>query len=280
MAANKPTTAGETARRRGCCRRRPTAAAPLALALAALVALVVATPAARAQTAVAFGDSVTKGFVPKSDANIPYTITLEQLLRNRFGGGARADNANSGAAALLPAPGKAALAPPVYATLSAPGQPYTWAIFMVGTNDILMGHRTAADVIGALRPLVDAALQRGSKVMLLSMPPTAISSAQQERERQVLNEAEKRLAREYRSKGRAVTAVDMEDGFFARLGGGFNKPQARVVLEDGVHLCRTCYVELGNLVYKALGAEAGWCGNGRKRGAAVVTAREVAGFNC
>jgi lysophospholipase L1-like esterase len=257
---------------------RPTPA--LALILAAALALAAALPApANAQTAVAFGDSVTKGFVPKADANIPYTITLEQLLRNRFGGSARADNANSGAAALLPAPGKAALAPPVYATLAAPGQAYTWAIFMVGTNDILMGHRSASEVVGALRPLIDAALNRGSKVMLLSMPPTAISTNDQERERQALNAAEKQLAREYRGRGKAVTAIDLEDGFFARLGGGF-KPQARVVLEDGVHLCRTCYEDVGRLVYKALGAEAGWCGGGSKRGAAVVSARDVGGWSC
>lgn len=252
-------------------RRRPS------LALLLLALALAAQPTA-AQTAVAFGDSVTKGYVPKSDANIPYTIYLERLLQGRFGNSARVENANSGAAALLPAPGKVLLAPPVYAVLSTP-QTFTWAIFMLGTNDILMGHRTAGEVIAAMRPLVDAALAKGAKVMLLSMPPTAISTPKQERERQALNAAEKRLAREHRGRGKAVTAFDLEDGHFARLGGGF-KPQARLVLEDGVHLCRDCYEQLGRLVFKALGAEAGWCGGGGRRGAAVLTAREVGGLRC
>jgi len=227
---------------------------------------------------VAFGDSVTKGFVPSADANVPYTIELERLLRQRFGGGARVTNANSGAAALLPAPKKAAMSPPVYATLAS--SDHKTALFMVGTNDILMGQRSSADVIGALRPLVDAALARGSRVFLLSMPPTAISTPAQERERLSLNAAEKGLAREYRGRGRAVTAVDLEDGFFARLGGGF-RPSARAVLEDGVHLCRTCYAELGQIVYKAVGAVEGWCGaRSGKRGAAVISASEARRFNC
>jgi lysophospholipase L1-like esterase len=248
--------------------------APLPLLLL-LAALLPEPRAVNAQVAVAFGDSVTKGFVPSADANIPYTIELEKLLRQKFGGGARVVNANSGAAALLPAPEKAAMSPPVYEALSRGG--YRWAIFMVGTNDILMGQRSAADVIGALRPLVDAALRKGSTVFLLSMPPTAISTRAQENERQRLNALEKALAREYRGNGKAVTAVDLEQGFFGRLEGGF-RPGARAFLEDGVHMCRNCYVELGKLVYNALGAEGGWCG--RKKGAAVITASEVARLNC
>lgn len=248
-----------------------------ALALLAL-ALVAALPPAASQAVVAFGDSVTKGFVPSADANIPYTIELEKLLRQKFGGGAQVINANSGAAALLPAPGKAAMTPTIYSTLSSSS--VKTALFMVGTNDILMGQRSSGDVIGALRPLVDAALAKGSTVLLLSMPPTAISTPAQERERQALNAAEKSLAREYRGRGKSVTAVDLEDGFFAKLGGGF-RPNARAVLEDGVHLCRTCYVELGQIVFKAMGAVAGWCGGGGgKRGAAVISASEARRFNC
>lgn len=248
-------------------------------ALALLVALVLALPSsAQSRAVVAFGDSVTKGFVPSADANIPYTIELERLLRLKFGAGARVVNANSGAAALLPAPKKAAMSPTVYSTLAS--STYQTAIFMVGTNDILMGQRQSADVIAALRPLVDAALAKGSTVLLLSMPPTAISTPAQERERQQLNAAEKSLAREYRGRGNAVTAVDLEDGLFARLGGGF-RPNARAVLEDGVHLCRTCYAELGQIVFKAMGAVDGWCRGGRgKRGAAVISASQARRFNC
>jgi lysophospholipase L1-like esterase len=255
------------------------AARPPRRLLALLLALLALAPhPTAAQTAVAFGDSVTKGFVPSADQNIPYTLTLERLLRKRFGGGASVRNANSGPAVLLPAPEKEAMAPGVYSTLSSGGN-FRWAIFMVGTNDILMGHRSGQEVVSALRPLVDAALNRGARVFLLSMPPTSISTQKQERERQALNEAEKRLAREYRARGKPVTAVDLESGLYDRLGGGF-RPNARVVLEDGVHLCRLCYEQLGRIVYRAIGAEAGWCGGGRRRGAAVLTAAEVGRMNC
>lgn len=258
----------------------------LAAAAAVLLALVAAAPASVAAqqrgVVVAFGDSVTKGFVPTSDANIPYTITLEQLLRSRFGGNARADNSNSGAAALLPAPGKALMAPPIYAVLSTPqASQYDWAVFMLGTNDILMGHRSAGEVINAARPLIDAALGKGSKVLLLTMPPTAISTQQQESERQNLNARYKDLAREYRSRGKPVTTVDLDRGWLDRLGGGFAK-SARVTLEDGVHLCRACYQQLGSIVFKAMGAVDGWCagGAGGKKGAAVVSVSDVGGLGC
>lgn len=256
------------------------------LAVAALALLAAAagpiTPVAAQQKAVvvAFGDSVTKGFVPTSDANIPYTLTLEQLLRARFGGGGRVDNANSGAAALLPAPGKALMAPPIYAVLSTPqASQYDWAVFMLGTNDLLMGHRSAGEVVAAARPLIDAALAKGSKVMLLTMPPTAISTAAQERERQALNERYKALAREYRSRGKGVSTVDLDRGWLDRLGGGFAQ-SARVTLEDGVHLCRACYQRLGGIVFRAMGAVDGWCGGGGKKGAAVVSASDVGGLGC
>lgn len=251
---------------------------PLLVLLAAALLLALLAPGlAQAQTVVAFGDSVTKGFVPSADQNIPYTITLERLLRGRFGGSARVDNANSGPATLLPTPERPQMAPAVYSALS--NNNYNAAVFMIGTNDLLAGHRTAGEVVAALRPLVDAALNRGARVFLLSMPPTAISTQSQERQRQALNEAEKRLAREYRGRGKAVTAVDLETGLYDRLGGGF-RPNARVVLEDGVHLCRQCYEQMGRLVYKAIGAEAGWCGGGRRKGAAVLTAAELGRFNC
>ena len=259
-------------------RRPPRLALRLVVAAAAALLLLLAPQAAQAQSVIAFGDSVTKGFVPSADQNIPYTLTLERLLRNRFGGGAYVRNENSGPATLLPTPERPLMAPTVYNALGGGGN-FQTAVFMVGTNDVLAGHRSGGEVIGALRPLVDAALNRGSRVLLLSMPPTAISTAAQERQRQALNEAEKQLAREYRGRGKPVTAVDLETGLYDRLGGGF-QPNARGVLEDGVHLCRQCYEQLGRLVYKAIGAEAGWCGGGRRKGAAVLTAAELGRLNC
>lgn len=199
---------------------------------------------------LAFGDSITEGWINTQQTKHPYTWRLEPMLRNLLepkGIHVSVTNGGVGSAGVLDRLNDAFLED-LRAARDA-GRPYHYVVFLAGINDILLQHRSADEIIGRMKDLWAAAAKDGSTVVVIPTLPTFVKAG--EPVRRDLVKSIKAAVRDANGAGdKSLHLLDLERKFdWYRM-----EPSERgKVFDDGVHLTDFGYQQmLAPAIYQGL----------------------------
>ncbi|KAF6258256.1 SGNH hydrolase-type esterase domain-containing protein [Scenedesmus sp. NREL 46B-D3] len=198
---------------------------------------------------LAFGDSITEGWIHSAWAKVPWSPRVEQKLQQRLGGDWNIEvvNGGVGSAGVLDRLNDAFRQQ--LSSAKSSGRPYHFITFEAGINDLLLQNRNAPEIFERMRELWALANAEGSTVAVIPTLPTNVAG-EREQQRLALTAKVREYIKHQRAAGnKGLFLIDVESTF-AYLS---MSPERRAQLfDDGVHLTVYGYELLGDLVARGL----------------------------
>ncbi|GBF99341.1 GDSL-like lipase acylhydrolase [Raphidocelis subcapitata] len=199
---------------------------------------------------LAFGDSLTEGWIDSTEQKHPYTWNLEWRLRERLkpkGISVQITNGGVGSAGVLDRLNDA-----WYGRLREArdaGRPYQYAVFLAGINDILLQRRNAGDIIARMKEMWAAAAREGTTVVVIPTLPTTIAQGEATR-RDLVGRIRGAVSEAQRGGDSSLQLLDLEGAFdWSKM----PADQRSRILDDGLHLTDYGYQQyLSGLIYDGL----------------------------
>lgn len=198
---------------------------------------------------LAFGDSITEGWINSAYTKVPWSPRVQEKLQQKLGGDWNIEvvNGGVGSAGVLDRLNDA-FRQQLSSARSA-GRPYHFITFEAGINDLLLQNRNAPEIFERMKELWALANAEGSTVAVIPTLPTNVAG-EREQQRQALTAKVREYVKQQRAAGnKGLFIIDVEQTFaYLSL-----SPERRAQLfDDGVHLTVYGYELLGDLVTQGL----------------------------
>lgn len=199
---------------------------------------------------LAFGDSITEGWIDSTEEKHPYTWRLESMLRDKLGPkgvSVQITNGGVGSAGVLDRLNDAMLSQ-LKAVRDA-GKPYHFVVFLAGINDILLQKRSSDDIIKRMKELWSAAARDGSTVIVIPTLPTNVKEGEATR-KELVAKIKAAVKQQHKAGDGSLQLLDLEPQFDWW---SMSPEKRKKVFDDGVHLTDWGYQQyLAGLIFDGL----------------------------